>query len=301
MLILVGHATTPDKIKITQDAAGTLDIHASYADLDSTAAPPVVQDVGKANIAMTTATTTDLVAAPTTATRRRNVKTMHIRNKHASLTTNVTVVFDAIDGSDYELFKTPLKAGETLEYVEGVGFFVTTAAVPNLLSGNANLADQSANAANTYLAGSGYTCPGRIRSGTSFRWYISATKTAAGVATPIWTVVYGTAGTTADTARLTFTGLAQTGVADTGLFIICVNVRTYSSSGIISGTYGVAGHRLAATGFVNQAIDAAQATSATFDMTVANSIIGICVNPGSAGNWTIKEVSLDAVNLINEV
>lgn len=297
MLILTNPGTA-DKLQLITSAAATIDVHASHMDA-STASPPVMDAPARTLTAITTATTTDIVAGPASG-KVRNVKTLHIRNKHASLSCDVTVVFD-LAGTDYELHKATLKAGEALEYVEGIGWFTIAASQVNYLHGNANLADQTANAADTYLAGSAFNVYQKIRSGTSFRWWISATKTAAGIATPIWSVRFGTAGTTADTARLTFTGLAQTGVADTAMFVVVCNVRSHAAAGVISGTYGVAAHRLAATGFINQAIDAAQATSAAFDTTVANSIIGLSVNPGAAGVWTIKEVTLDVVNLINEV
>lgn len=111
---------TTDKLQLVTDAAATVDVHASFADLSGTTVTP-----GKQNTAITTATTTDIVAAPGASTTR-NVKTLHIRNKHATLAVSVTVVFDA-NGTDYELHKATLLAGEALEYIEGIGFFTLTA------------------------------------------------------------------------------------------------------------------------------------------------------------------------------
>lgn len=114
---------TTDKIQLVTSAAVTVDVNASYFDI-TTADPPVAKGStsGRQNTAISTATTTDIVAAPAASTIR-NVKALHIRNKHATTSCDVTVVFDQ-NGTDYELFKVTLLAGETLEFVEGVGFFV---------------------------------------------------------------------------------------------------------------------------------------------------------------------------------
>lgn len=114
MLIL---AATTDKIQVVTSAAVTVDVHASFADLASGTVTP-----GRSLTAITTATTTDIVAAPGASTFR-NVKSLTIRNKHATSSVDVTVVYDA-NGTDYELHKATLFAGEVLEWIEGVGFFV---------------------------------------------------------------------------------------------------------------------------------------------------------------------------------
>ncbi len=117
MLLLTA---TNDIIELVSSAAATLDVHASFLDA-SQADPPVVQATsGRQNTAITTATTTTIVAAPA-STETRNVTTIHVRNKHASLACDVTIQFDAA-GTNYELFKTTLNPGDCLQYVEGLGF-----------------------------------------------------------------------------------------------------------------------------------------------------------------------------------
>lgn len=113
MLIL---ADTNDKIQVTTSAAVTVDVHATFADLSGTTVTP-----GKQNTAITTATTTDIVASPAASTYR-TVQSLFIRNKHASSPVDVTVIYDD-NATDYELHKETLNAGEALEYLEGVGFF----------------------------------------------------------------------------------------------------------------------------------------------------------------------------------
>src|SRR6266705_4846889 len=65
----------------------------------------------------------------------------------------------------------------------------------------------TAPAVNTYITGSSITVPTQLlKVGTTFMWRFGITKTASGASVaPIWTVVFGTAGTTADATVLTFT------------------------------------------------------------------------------------------------
>lgn len=115
MLLL---ASTTDKIQLTTSAAADIDVHASFMD-HTTSTDDVVGS--KQNTAITTATTTDIVAAPGSGVVR-NVKTLHICNKDASDSCDVTVIYDA-NGTDYRLHKATLRPDEALEYVEGIGFY----------------------------------------------------------------------------------------------------------------------------------------------------------------------------------
>jgi hypothetical protein len=177
------------------------------------------------------------------------------------------------------------------------GSLATVAAglVPLIADDQASVADQTANAADTYLTGSAFTIAGRIQAGSFFRWRIHATKTAAGVAAPIWTVRVGTAGTTADAARLTLTSNAQTAAADSAIWELETVVRNATASGVLSGAVKSPSRT---TGFsTGVAVTTLQATSSAFDLTVAASKIGLSVNPGAAGVWTITEVTVTAHNL----
>lgn len=114
MLNLLNSAT--DKLQLITGVAGNIDVLASWADLNGTTVTP-----DRKPTAITTATTTDIVPTPGASTTR-NVRTIFIRNKDASASVPVTVVFDN-NGTDYELHKVTLAPGEMLEYIEGVGFF----------------------------------------------------------------------------------------------------------------------------------------------------------------------------------
>lgn len=294
MLILVGHATTPDKLKLTTSAAVTVDVHTSHVDC-SDASPPVVDAPSKTNTAITTATTTDIVTAPTNAAKRRNVKTLHIRNKHATTSVDVTVIYDAIDGSDYELHKTTLLAGEMLEYVEGIGFFtVAAAALPQLL--NYNTSDQSVAAATTaYIVGTAITFPTLrpIKIGTRWRWIFSITKTAAGTAACTFDVRFGTAGTTGDTTRLAFATGTGTAAIDTARVVIDVMSRgPIGASAIMEGNMSLS-HNLAATGFNVLPGLSVNVTSAAFDCTTANIISGVSVTTAASTVWNFELVSTE--------
>lgn len=141
---------TSDEIELITDAAVTVDVHASFVDLSGTTVTP-----GKQNTAITTATTTDIVDAPGASTVR-NVKTLHIRNKHASTSVAVTVQYDQ-NGTKFELHKVTLLAGESLEYVEGIGFFTLEAADVQQPVTVARLASDQSNSTTTPTEVTGLT------------------------------------------------------------------------------------------------------------------------------------------------
>lgn len=152
-------------------------------------------------------------------------------------------------------------------------------------------------AADTYLSGSQITIPtGKIKVGTKYRCKFNIVKTAAGVATPIFTVRVGTAGTTADGARAVLTMAAQTAVVDEGVVEIECVFRQSGVSAILQALASL-GHRLAATGLSTANHSVAVATSATFDVTTANLKIGVSVNGGTSAAWTINSVTAELVNL----
>lgn len=117
MLLLT---STADLIEVVTDSGANVDVHASYVDLAAAVVTP-----GRKNTAIASATTTTVVAAPGAATQR-NVKTLHLRNRHAS--TSAGVIVRHTDGTTTaELVKCTLLAGETLSYVDGQDFVVRDA------------------------------------------------------------------------------------------------------------------------------------------------------------------------------
>jgi len=164
-------------------------------------------------------------------------------------------------------------------------------ALSNLVYYNFNTADVTATGVDTYLTGSSINIPlSKLKAGGTFKWKFGITKTAAGLATPIWRVRIGTAGSTADAAILTFTGLVQTAAIDTYWLEIVALVRSIGAAGIL---VGILHGRPRLSGFPLACL---QVTSAGFDTTVANLIAGVSVNPGLNGVWTHQIVSVELVN-----
>ncbi len=130
MLLL---ALTTDKLGLFTSTTADIDAHVSYIDINSSTGAWVgggKQNTGVASVVATPGT--DILAAPA-GTTLRNIKTLNIRNHHATTSNTVTVAYNA-NGTLYELHKVTLAAGECLEYVEGVGFFVLGAANPTLVT-----------------------------------------------------------------------------------------------------------------------------------------------------------------------
>lgn len=290
---------TTDKLQLTTSAAGDIDVVVSFG-LTDHGTPPVVQPFDRQLTTIVTAATIDILAAPATSSLTKTPEEMTIRNTHASVSNTVTVLYNA-NGTTYEIHKVTLAPGEMLEYIRGIGWFTVANQMPNIR--NQNTSDQAlSSGTEAYLAGSALAIPSNrpITIGTRFHWRLAATKTAAGVAA--WSLIarFGTAGTTADTARVTFTQVTnvQTAAVDAGTWEVRLIVR-----GPISGSCIVAGvcefqHHLSTTGWstVGNA-DAYQVTSSAFDITVAGMIVGLSFAPGAATVATFQVVSSEAENI----
>jgi len=114
-MLLLG---TTDKLQLVTSAAIAIDVTAHFVDSGT---PPTPQNPQVT--AISTATTTDIVASP--ASGQRNLQSLLARNKGAS-SDDLTVVLNR-SATTYELFKATLQAGETLSYLDGVGFQVRDA------------------------------------------------------------------------------------------------------------------------------------------------------------------------------
>jgi hypothetical protein len=165
---------------------------------------------------------------------------------------------------------------------------------------NASIAAQSAGgfAVDTYVTDSDLLIPSfGLQVRTTFTWQISASKTAAGVATPIYVVQFGANRSTADTDRLTLTGPAQTAVIDIGTLNILVVVRSIGASGVLQGTAwwdhrGTAANTTTSgTGFANDVTGHVEATAAGFDMSaLAGQYVSLSINGGGSAAWTVTQV-----------
>jgi hypothetical protein len=162
---------------------------------------------------------------------------------------------------------------------------------------NWSLAAQSpAAATRTYLTGSNIVIPaGKLQVGTLFRWMFTMTKTAAGVAASTVDIAFGTAGTTADVARVSFTKPAGTAVADEATCIVWCIIRAVGASGVFASQFHMS-HNLAATGHAVIPTVDVNAISAGFDMTTVSNI-GLCITTGAADAITIQLVQAEVWNI----
>lgn len=164
---------------------------------------------------------------------------------------------------------------------------------------NFSIASQApAAATRTYITGSKVAVPpGKLQIGTMFRWTFDLTKTAAGVAASTFDICFGTNGTTADPARVSFTKPAGTAVVDNARIVIEVIIRgPLSASGIVVGHFNMT-HNLAATGHAVIPCVNLTTISGAFDVTVANLFVGVCITSGAADAVTIQQVMTEAKNL----
>jgi hypothetical protein len=165
---------------------------------------------------------------------------------------------------------------------------------------NASTSNQGAGfATDTYITGSSILIhPGALKVGSMYSVVIRVSKTAAGTATPIVNIRFGTNGTTADTSRGTLTWTAGTAAADDGIIQIWMTVTASGTSGTIR-TVGRITHKLSVTGLTGTAAvsETEVADSGTFDQTVANSYIGLSLNAGGSAAWTVHLVQAKLENL----
>lgn len=288
MVLLTG---TSDLIRIVTSAAGAVDVHASWIDHLSSVFTP-----GRTNTAsITTATTTTVVGSPGSASTSRNVKHLAISNEHASVANIISV--EHFDGTTAEtLWEGTLQPGEFVILdsngdwtIYMVGGMPKPATAPVLYS--QSLASQGPTfAADTYLTGSFILFPaGGPKVNTKYTCRFSVAKTAAGTATPIIQVRTGTAGSTADTSRCSFTFSAGSAATDQGWFEITVSFRTVgnSTNAVAQGNCALTSQ--ATTGFSTLIKDVAT-TSAGFDSTTTGLGIGVSVNGGASAAWTVNMV-----------
>jgi len=113
MLLLT---STGDLVRvITGVATSTIEVHASFVDLDGTTVTP-----GRTNTLITTATTTTVVASPT-GTAKRNIRGLYVGNTSAG--TNCTVSVVHTDGANVvKLMSFILLPGENMTFNEEGGW-----------------------------------------------------------------------------------------------------------------------------------------------------------------------------------
>lgn len=105
-----------DQLQIITSAIGSIDVHATWVDTkpsDGTITP------GRKNTAIITAATTSVADSPP-ASQQRNIKTLHVRNKHATVSNDVTIKHS--DGTvAVELYKRTLQPQDEIELTDQGG------------------------------------------------------------------------------------------------------------------------------------------------------------------------------------
>ena len=122
-------------------------------------------------------------------------------------------------------------------------------------------------------------------------------KTAAGTAASTFTIRFGTAGTTADTARCT---AFSTGTATANADWAKVTITVYATAGGASTALNCSAtlaHGLAITGFSNAGGVQAFSTQAAFTTQTAGTKAGLSFNAGTSSVITIQKVDVEAFNL----
>lgn len=281
-------AATTDKLQITTSSAATIDVNCNYVDAASSTL--AASGAGKQNTALAGAGTNDVLAAPGSSTVR-TLKQMTARNKDASLSCDVTLIYNQ-NGTSFELHKVKLSPGQCLEYIEGVGFFALVSTATRGGLKNFSTADQSIGASATaYLTGSSIALPNPVVTSV-LRWRAQVAKSAAATATQTVAVRFGTGGSTSDTARCSFTLDTETAAADEAIYEIIATIRgPIGASCVVEATLMV-NDNLSTTGFSNTARKAQirQATSAAFDITPAGTLAGVSIQTGASHALTVRQV-----------
>lgn len=185
-------------------------------------------------------------------------------------------------------------AGKSIVWVDSgskkLAVIDDTGRINGVLSRNDATASQGAGfAVDTYVTNSGILIPSfGMKALQLYRWTISLSKTAAGVAAPIIAVRVGVNQSTADTARLTLTGVvASVATATQGLLTVNVAVRNIAAGGVVAGGFGFTHPNFG---------DGGSGVSAGFDNTaLAGQFIGLSFNGGIGASITLTHVAAELI------
>lgn len=171
----------------------------------------------------------------------------------------------------------------------------------NLAISNSSYAQQApAAATRTYINGTALQTPGGLKVGQKFKWRFNMAKTGAGTATSTIDIAVGAAGTTSDTARVSFTKPAGTAAADEGVVTVEAVVTAVSNTaGGMRGEFTLI-HNLAATGHAQIPCVVVYAASAAFDNDNNDLYVGLCITTGAADVITIEWAEGETFNVKNQ-
>lgn len=288
-------SSTNDKIQVITSAAGTVKVHASWVDDASNVFTP-----GRTNTAtITTAATTDVVAAPAASTQR-TTNFLSVRNTDASVSQTITI--QHTDGTNVEpIFVGTIAAGESV-VMDRTGVFTSYANTGVIKSSaqtgwlfNSNTANVTGFAADTYVAGSSILIPTQnFKTGTGYRCRISITKTAAGVVALTATLRVGALASTADSSYFAFNLSAQTAATDTTLLTYDFMTRsTGASAALVAHLSSIS---QPTTGF-SSLLKGANGTNIGDITAWPGKYIGVSLNGGASASFTVNMVQAEIYNI----
>jgi hypothetical protein len=288
-------ASTNDKIQVITSDAGTVKVHASWVDAVSNTFTP-----GRTNTAsITTAATTDVVAAPAASTQR-TTNFLSVRNTDATVSQTITI--QHTDGTTVEpIFIGIIAAGESV-VMDRTGVFTSYASTGVIKSSaqtgwlfNSNTANTTGYAVDTYLVGSNILIPSQnFKAGTGYRCRISITKTAAGVVALTATLRVGANASTADGAYFALNLSAQTAATDTTLLTYDFMTRgTGASAALVAHLSSIS---QPTTGF-SSLLKGANGTSTTDITAWPGKYIGVSLNGGASASYTVNMVQAEIYNI----
>lgn len=281
---------TTDIIRTTVSSAAAVDVNLNY--LEAVTSTGALAGAGRAFKAFSSASSDDTLAGPG-GSNYRSLKQGTWRNKDAALAVDVTVMYRASGPVDYELHKVTLQPGESLIYIEGIGFFTNARSSGKSGLKNCSTADQSIGASTTaYLTGSAILLPKPPVAGTVLRFMYQIAKTAAATATQTVDLRFGIGGSTSDASRNAFTLDTETAVADEMLVEVLATIRGPIGASCIVEAVLMAADNLTTTGFSNTARKAQirRTQSAAFDITTAGLIAGLSITSGASHALTVRQV-----------
>lgn len=147
-----------------------------------------------------------------------------------------------------------------------------------------------ATASRDFVDGSQLEVPSSgLKVGSKIKFVLDLTKTAAGTASAVFDISFGTAGTVADTARVSFTKIAGTAAIDVARVVIEATVRSIGAAGIVVGQFNLT-HNLLATGFSTLPCGNVVTISSGFANDGQELFIGLNITSGASDVWTVQKV-----------
>jgi hypothetical protein len=212
-------------------------------------------------------------------------------NGNASSNSIATIVLPANGWATYE-------DGDGWTVYSSTGVVVTGQVLLGVGLGTPATATQSltASSANVLTGTSFQIGTNTLQVGNRFRFTFTLGKTAAGVATWIAAVKFGTAGTTADGAIASFTSGTNTAAVDKGMYILDVWITAVGSGTSATCNAAVNGfNRLTdATGL--GVLGPGPTSTTGFDSTLASPFIHVDVTPGASAVMTAYGAAAEKMN-----